>query len=274
MAEILTVQNKKSFDLPGGVIEKYTFVLSDGEKIESVYRKSKEQAEVYLSSQVGCGVGCSFCACSEEWLIRDLTWKEIAAQLETVLSGKKYFQLSILFNGIGEPTDNEAAASKAIKYFLKHYPGALIKVTTTGLREKTLRHWERWPISLQLSLHAPTAYLREQIIQTLIDIKKVVKAARRWAKQRGEKVTVNYLLLKNFNDSYKAIDQLLELLDPRYFRIMFSHLNQVTKRDFPYRESDKFAILKEYVAEKGYEVTEFDDIGKDAGAGCGQLTSS
>ena len=70
------------------------------------------------------------------------------------------------------------------------------------------------------------------------------------------------------------IDQLLELLDPRHFRIMFSHLNQVTGRDFPYRESDKFAILKEYVAEKGYEVTEFDDIGKDAGAGCGQLTSS
>ncbi len=274
MAEILTVQNKKSFDLPGGVIEKYTFVLSDGEKIESVYRKSKGQAEVYLSSQVGCGVGCSFCACSEEWLIRDLTWKEVAAQVEAVLENKKYHQLSILFNGIGEPTDNGAAVTKAIKYLLKHYPGAHIKVTTTGLREKVLKSWARLPVSLQLSLHAPTTQSREKIIQTLIDIKRIVKAARQWSKARGEKVTVNYLLLKDFNDSYSAIDQLLKLLDPRFFRIMFSHLNQVANRDFPYLESDRFAILKEYVAEKGYEVTEFDDAGKRAGAGCGQLTSS
>jgi 23S rRNA (adenine2503-C2)-methyltransferase len=129
-------------------------------------------------------------------------------------------------------------------------------------------------VSLQLSLHAPTTPLREQIIQTLIDVKRVVKATQHWAKIRGEKVTVNYLLLKDFNDSYKAIDQLMKLLDPRFFRIMFSHLNPVTTRDFPYSESAKFAILKEYVAEKGYEVTEFDDIGKQAGAGCGQLSSS
>lgn len=273
MSKILKILNKKTVELPGGVIEKYTFALSDGQKIESVFRKSAEQAEVYLSSQVGCGVGCSFCACSEEWLIRDLAGKEIVAQLETVLENKRYHRLSILFNGIGEPTDNERAVTQAIKYFLKHYPAAQIRLTTTGLREKVLRRWERWPVSLQLSLHAPTTYLREQIIQTLIDIKKVVKSAQHWAKVRGEKVTVNYLLLKDFNDSYQAIDQLLKLLNPRFFRIMFSHLNEVSPRVFPYRESDKFAIMKEYVAEKGYEVTEFDDIGKKAGAGCGQLTS-
>lgn len=274
MAKLLTTKNKQTFNPPGGVVEKYTFKLADGEKIESVYRKFGERAEVYLSSQVGCGVGCLFCACSEEWLIRSLSWKEIIAQLEVVLAGKKYHQLSILFNGIGEPTDNESAVTKAIKFLLKHYPGARIGVTTTGLKEKALKAWEKLPVSLQLSLHAPMGEQREKIIQTLMDIKKVVKAARHWAKARGEKVTVNYLLLKDFNDSYKTIDQLLKLLDPRFFRIMFSHLNAISNKDFPYQESAKFAILEEYVAERGYEVTEFDDVGKQAGAGCGQLSSS
>jgi len=87
-------------------------------------------------------------------------------------------------------------------------------------------------------------------------------------------VTINYLLLNNFNDTFPVIDELLRLLDPKYFRLQLSHLNEVAVRNFPYQDSPKFAILAEYIASRGYEVTEFDDAGKIANAGCGQLTSS
>ncbi len=271
---VLKATNKKIAKRSDGVVEKYEFELKDGEKIESSYRDFMGKAEVYLSCQVGCGVGCQFCACSEEWLLRDLSWKEIVAQAETMLENKKYQSLTLSFNGIGEPTNNERAVSKAIKELLKKYPQAKIKVTTTGANEKVIRKFESLPVSLQLSLHAPNTKLREDIIETVMDIKKIVKAARHFAKRKGQKVTVNYLLLKDFNDSYQVVDEMLGLLDPRYFRIVLSHLNNVAVRDFPYEDSGKFGVMLEYIASRGFEVTEFDDIGKIAGAGCGQLTSS
>jgi 23S rRNA (adenine2503-C2)-methyltransferase len=271
---ILKLSNKKSVTDAAGVVEKFEFSLSDGEKIESSYRESRGRAEIYLSCQVGCGVGCQFCACSEEWLIRDLNWKEIVVQAEVMLRDKKYQDLNILFNGIGEPSNNERAVAKAVKVLCKAYPAAKIRITTTGANEKAIRKFATLPVSLQLSLHAPTTRLREEIIETVMDIKKIVKEARRFAKSKGQKVTANYLLLKDFNDAFPIIDELLSLLDSKYFRIQLSHLNEVAVRNFPYRDSPKFAVLAEYIASRGYEVTEFDDAGKIANAGCGQLTSS
>ena len=282
----MEIKQKKRSDLPDGFVEKFVFELDDGEKVEGVYRQQNDRAEVYLSSEVGCGVGCRFCACTEEWLIRDLKSKEIVEQAELMLEGKKYFKLRISFNGIGEPTMNEKAVTKAIKKIAKVYPQATIKVTTTGANAKYIRKWESLPIELQLSLHAPTAELREQIIETVMDPKKIIRTARHFAKvknhhRRGrgpasgrEKVTVNYLLLKDFNDTFPVIDELLKLVDPKYFRIMLSHLNEVEVENFPYEESTKFDQVKEYVASKGFEVTEYTDAGRIANAGCGQLTSS
>jgi len=274
MAKVLKIKKKQVRKRANGMIDKYEFELADGEKIESSYREFGGRAEVYLSCQVGCGVGCQFCACSEEWLLRDLSWKEIVAQAEELLKNKKFTSLQISFNGIGEPTNNDRAVIKAIKVLLKKYPQAKVKITSTGANEKVFRKFESLPVSLQLSLHAPTNELREQIIETVMDIKKIVKAARHFAKSKDQKVTVNYLLLKDFNDTFPAIYKLLELLDPKYFRIMLSHLNEVPVRNFPFRDSDKFAVMQEYIASKGFEVTEFDDIGRIANAGCGQLTSS
>lgn len=271
---ILKLANKKSVTNNVGVVVKFEFELRDEEKIETSYRESRGRAEVYLSCQVGCGVGCQFCACSEEWLIRDLNWKEIIAPVELMLVGKKYRDLNFLFNGIGEPTNNERAVIKAVKFLHKEYPAAKIQITTTGANEKALRKFASLPVSLQLSLHAPTTNLREQIIETVMDIKKIVREARRFAKIKEQKVTVNYLLLHNFNDTFPVIDDFLRLLNPKYFRIQLSHLNEVAVRNFPYQDSPKFAVLAEYIASRGYEVTEFDDAGKIANAGCGQLTSS
>ena len=256
------------------MIEKFEFALPDKEKIESSYRQNQGRAEIYLSCQVGCGVGCQFCACSEEWLIRDLNWKEIVAQAEVMLRDKSYQDLHILFNGIGEPTNNERAVIKAVKFLRKKCPAAKIQITTTGANEKAMRKFALLPVSLQLSLHAPTTALREQIIETVMDIKRILREARRFAKIKEQKVTINYLLLNNFNDTFPVIDELLRLLDPKYFRLQLSHLNEVAVRNFPYQDSPKFAILAEYIASRGYEVTEFDDAGKIANAGCGQLTSS
>ncbi|EKD49908.1 MAG: hypothetical protein ACD_63C00014G0004 [uncultured bacterium] len=269
--EFLHLVKKRRCSIENGFVEKYRFRLKDGEHIESALRVRGKDAELYLSCQVGCGIGCQFCECSVEWLIRDLSWKEIFAQVDKIFGEKCNNSLRITFNGIGEPTNNEKEVTKAISKILKKYPQSNIKITTTGANHKALKKWLKFPISLQLSLHAPTSDLREKIIETIMDVDKIIKAARNFAKAKREKVAVNFLLLKNFNDSYEVIDSLLKKLNPRYFSIIFSKLNPAFGQKFSYEPSEKFDQMSEYVASRGFEVAEFEDIGQEIDAACGQL---
>lgn len=274
MKKQLSIKNKSVTKIDKGSIEKFEFELHDGEKIEATLVNIDNNFQVYICSQVGCGVGCQFCACSQEWLLRDLSWREIVAQVDMILENKTWHKLDLLFKGIGEPTNNGREVVKAIKYFLKKYESAKVIVTTTGADESYIKKFSTLPVSLELSLHAPSDSEREKIIATLMSIKKIVRAARNFAKNRKEKVTVNYLLLKDFNDSFPHMDKLAKLLDPKFFRMAFYHLNEVSLPGFSYKESDKFALMLEYMASKGFEVTEYTDIGRIASAGCGQLTST
>ncbi len=257
---------------------KYLFALPDGNMIESVLMKYSYGLSVCISSQVGCRMGCRFCASTIGGKVRDLTAGEMLSQVTEIerLAGARVSHIVVM--GSGEPFDNY---DNLLRFLRLCGDGAgekrslrNITVSTSGLVEEILRFGgERLPVTLALSLHASNQKEREALmpIARKYEIKEVINACRVYFEKTGRRVTFEYSLVSGVNDSREAAERLGKLLSGFSCHVNLIPVNPVRERSFrqpSQREIQAFAaVLEKY----GEHVTIRREMGRDIQGACGQL---
>lgn len=258
---------------------KYLIELSDGNIVETVLMSYEHGYSICISTQVGCRMGCRFCASTMDGLIRNLTPSEIEGQVRAVSddSGKRIS--SIVVMGIGEPMDNYdnlVAALRALNnpdgmgIGIRH-----ITVSTCGLPEGIKRLTEEnLPVTLALSLHAPTDAIRKTIMPAakLATIEELLELTDNYAKKTGRRVTFEYALIRGVNDSIKCAEELGSLLSGRLCHVNLIEANPVQGRDFK-RGANKREFVN-ILSRHNVTATVRRELGKDISASCGQLKKS
>jgi 23S rRNA (adenine2503-C2)-methyltransferase len=252
--------------------------LADGELIECVSIPTAKRHTVCLSTQVGCGMGCAFCASGEGGLKRNLTGGEIIEQIVHLAQAAERKVTHVVLMGMGEPLANYDNTVWAIEAMVDPRRFDLsarhITLSTIGLPkaiEKLSR--EDLPITLAVSLHAPNETLRRKIMPAshTITVAEVIKAAKHFFEARGRQVTIEYVVLGGLNDSKTCAEQLVRALRP-----LQCHINLIP---FNAEESDLFrkptqvAVLAfaRMLEKAGMNVTIRKSRGGDIAAACGQL---
>lgn len=258
---------------------KYLIELSDGNIVETVLMSYEHGYSICISTQVGCRMGCRFCASTMDGLIRNLTPSEIEGQVRAVSddSGKRIS--SIVVMGIGEPMDNYdnlVAALRALNnpdgmgIGIRH-----ITVSTCGLPEGIKRlAEENLPVTLALSLHAPTDAIRKTIMPAakMATIEELLGLTDNYAKKTGRRVTFEYALIRGVNDSIKCAEELGSLLSGRLCHVNLIEANPVPGRDFK-RGANKREFVN-ILSRHNVTATVRRELGKDISASCGQLKKS
>lgn len=258
---------------------KYLIELSDGNIVETVLMSYEHGYSICISTQVGCRMGCRFCASTMDGLIRNLMPSEIEGQVRAVSddSGKRIS--SIVVMGIGEPMDNYdnlVAALRALNnpdgmgIGIRH-----ITVSTCGLPEGIKRLTEEnLPVTLALSLHAPTDAIRKTIMPAakMATIEELLELTDNYAEKTGRRVTFEYALIRGVNDSIKCAEELGELLSGRLCHVNLIEANPVPGRDFK-RGANKREFVN-ILSRYNVTATVRRELGKDISASCGQLKKS
>lgn len=258
---------------------KYLIELSDGNIVETVLMSYEHGYSICISTQVGCRMGCRFCASTMDGLIRNLTPSEIEGQVRAVSddSGKRIS--SIVVMGIGEPMDNYdnlVAALRALNnpdgmgIGIRH-----ITVSTCGLPEGIKRLTEEnLPVTLALSLHAPTDAIRKTIMPAakMATIEELLELTDNYAEKTGRRVTFEYALIRGVNDSIKCAEELGSLLSGRLCHVNLIEANPVQGRDFK-RGANKREFVN-ILSRHNVTATVRRELGKDISASCGQLKKS
>lgn len=260
---------------------KYLFGLGDGNVIESVWMKYYHGCSVCISSQVGCRMGCRFCASTIDGLERNLTASEMLEQVYRIqqLTGERVSHIVVM--GSGEPFDNYDSVIRFLR-LISHEEGLHISlrnitVSTCGIVPGIRRFaGEGLPVTLALSLHAPSDEVRKTLMPVAFKypLKDVLLACQEYFEKTGRRVTFEYSLVKGVNDNHKEARALADLLKSVHGHVNLIPVNPVKERDF--ERSDKRAIqeFKEILEKSGIAVTVRREMGRDIQGACGQLRRS
>ncbi len=269
-----TVARKQVSALDGTV--KYLWRLGDGNCIETVLMRYHHGNTVCISSQVGCRMGCAFCASTLGGKVRDLTPAEMIDQvLFTQLdSGEKISNIVLM--GIGEPLDNFDTVLRFLE--LVNHPEGLgigmrhISLSTCGLVEKIDKLASlRLQLTLSVSLHAPDDATRSKLmpVNRGIGVEKLFETCRRYFEVTGRRISYEYAMIDGVNDAPWQADLLAKRLGGMPGHINLIPLNEV--RESPLRPSRHTAQFQKRLEEQGVTVTVRRKLGGDIDASCGQL---
>lgn len=257
---------------------KYLFQLLDGNTVETVLMKYEYGSSICISSQVGCAMGCKFCASAVDGLERNLTAGEMVGQLLEVQkeSGEKINHIVVM--GTGEPLANYSYLAKFIR--LVHEKDGLniglrnITVSTCGLISQMERFGRDFPqVNLAVSLHAPTDLMRSAMmpINEKYSLDELLAACKKYTEQTGRRITFEYALVEGVNDTTEMIDLLA-----RKLRGMLCHVNLIPMN--PVVESELIGTKRKHAKDlqarleaKGISATVRRELGSDIDAACGQL---
>jgi 23S rRNA (adenine2503-C2)-methyltransferase len=257
---------------------KYLFELEDRNTIESVFIPESDRKTVCISTQVGCGMNCSFCATGQNGLVRNLNTAEIVDQplRITRLTGERINNLVIM--GQGEPLVNYDATLKAIK--LINDPKGMgigarhITISTCGIIPGILKlAQEPFQINLAVSLHAASDELRSKLmpIADKYPLAELIMAIRKYITATGRRVTFEYTMIDGVNDRPQDIQKLIQLLSGLLCHVNLIPLNTIAKSDF--RRSKPIRV-HEFITEltgAHIEATIRKERGTNLAAACGQL---
>lgn len=258
--------------------KKYLFALEDGNIIESVRMKYEHGNSVCISSQVGCRMGCKFCASTLDGLVRNLSVSEMLDQVYKIqtLLGERVSNIVVM--GSGEPMDNYDNIVKFVKIISSdmglNISQRNITVSTCGIVPK-IRELadEGLSITLALSLHAPNDEIRRTImpVANKYALKDVISACDYYFKKTGRRVSYEYSLVAGINDNIKEAMNLVKLVNGRNIHINLIPVNPIKERDF--KQSDKLKIkeFKDFLEKKGVNATVRREMGRDIDGACGQL---
>lgn len=257
---------------------KYLFRMEDGSIIESVLMKYKHGNSVCISSQVGCRMGCRFCASTLLGLERHLTAAEMLGQVYAIQRETGERVSNVVIMGTGEPLDNYEAAVRFIR-MISNEKGLNISqrnitLSTCGLVPEIYRLAdEHLQITLAVSLHASNDEKRKSMmpIANKYSIEELLKACRYYYDTNGRRLTFEYSLAGGVNDSPEDARALAHLLKGFMWHVNLIPINPVKERD--YIQSDRKSIVnfKNNLEKYGGNVTIRREMGRDIQAACGQL---
>lgn len=258
--------------------QKYLFALEDGNVVESVLMKYKHGNSVCISSQVGCKMGCRFCASAIGGWTRNLRPSEMLDQIYKIQRLSKERVSNVVVMGTGEPLDNYENLLRFI-YMLSDENGLNISqrnitVSTCGIvpRMYDLAE-EKLQITLAISLHASSQEKRQELmpIANKYSIEEVLEACRNYFDKTGRRLTFEYSLVGGKNDSQEDADRLAHLIGNLNCHVNLIPVNPIKERDFV--QSDKKVIEKFQNKLEKYQinVTIRREMGRDIDGACGQL---
>lgn len=257
---------------------KYLFSLGDGNYIESVLMRYKHGNSVCISSQVGCRMGCKFCASTIDGCVRGLTPSEMLEQIYRISRDCGERIDNVVVMGSGEPLDNYEALIKLIE-LLKAPEGLNISarnltVSTCGIVPKIYELADRKPqLTLAISLHAPDDELRRTLmpIANKYSVKEVMEACRYFADKTGRRITFEYSLVSGVNDSKACADKLVNLLKGFNCHVNLIPVNPIKERDYKQSRQNDILNFKNRLEQGGINVTVRRELGRDIDGSCGQL---
>ena len=256
---------------------KYLYVLPDGNKVETVLMEYHHGNSVCLSTQVGCKMGCKFCASTKAGFVRNLLPSEILLQIyETERdSGRKID--SVVLMGIGEPLDNFENTVRFLS-LVSHKDGRNmslrhVSLSTCGLADKIYALAEmKLALTLSVSLHAPTDEKRNAImpVNGKYPIKELIKACDDYFKVTGRRISFEFALIKGVNDDMNTAKELIGLLKPLgVCHVNLIPINEI--REGGYKKSGFVTQFQKTLVQSGINATVRRTLGADIEAACGQL---
>lgn len=257
---------------------KYLFELKDGALVESVWMKYKHGNSVCISSQVGCRMGCAFCASTIGGLERSLTPSEMLDQIYavTLLTGQRVSNVVVM--GTGEPLDNYENLLRFIQLLTDenglHISQRNITVSTCGLVPQMLKLAdEQLQITLALSLHASSDEKRKELmpIANKYSIAELMKACRYYFEKTGRRITFEYSLVGGVNDKPADAERLSVLMKGLNCHVNLIPVNPIKERDFVQSGGAEIASFKNKLEKNGINVTIRREMGRDIDGACGQL---
>lgn len=259
---------------------KYLFELYDNEHIEAVLMKHDYGNSICVSSQVGCNMGCKFCESGRRRKVRNLETYEMVLQILMIekLFGKRISHVVVM--GIGEPFDNY---ENLIKFFkIINHPKGLaigarhITVSTCGLVPKILEFSE-FPlqINLAISLHAPNDKIRNKImpISKAYPMKELINSLKKYLEKTNRRITFEYILLKDVNDSLECAEELAKLVKGINCYINLIPYNETNNLDFKRTNTVQIMRFYDILKKNSVNVTIRREFGSKISAACGQLRS-
>lgn len=257
---------------------KYLFSLSDGETVESVLMKYRHGWSQCLSTQVGCRMGCTFCATGKGGLVRNMTASEILSQIEVAQADHGVRVSSVVLMGMGEPLDNYDEVLTFLKMLGEeggvHIGMRHISLSTCGLVDRIdqLRE-ENLQLTLSVSLHAPNDTVRRSLmpIAKKWSVDELLASCRRYADHTGRRISFEYAMVDGVTDTDDCAKELASKL-----RGMLCHVNLIPVNPIdgtPYRRSraDRLESFTRILEKAGITATVRRTLGADINASCGQL---
>ncbi len=260
---------------------KYLFALPDGNVIESVLMRYKHGNSVCISSQVGCRMGCRFCASTLDGLARNLRPSEMLEQVCRIGCDTGERISNVVVMGSGEPLDNYDNLLRFIRLLTDerglNISQRNITVSTCGLVPQMLRLAEEdLQITLALSLHATSDATRRQLmpVANRYPLKEVLNACHTYFQKTGRRMTFEYSLVRGVNDSMQEADALARLLKDQRGHVNLIPVNPIKERDFVQSERKTVEAFKNQLEKSGINVTIRREMGRDIHGACGQLRRS
>lgn len=261
--------------------KKYLFGLKDGNAIESVWMKYKHGNSVCISSQVGCRMGCKFCASTIGGLVRNLTPAEMLEQVYAIQRETGERVSNVVIMGSGEPFDNFDTVVKFIQMISDdnglNISQRNITVSTCGLVPGILKLAELdLNITLAISLHAYNNEKRKEImpVANKYSIEEIISACRTYFKKTGRRITFEYSLIKDVNDTEADAKGLAALLKNSNAHVNLIPVNPIKERDFRRSEFTNVLRFQQMLEKNEINATIRREMGTDIDAACGQLRRS
>lgn len=278
--EIVKMNEVRRLTSSDGTI-KFLFELYDHHVVESVLMSYKHGNSVCISSQVGCRMGCKFCASTIGGLKRHLLVSEMLGQIYEInrLTGKRISNIVIM--GTGEPLDNYDNLIKFINIICSeegmNISGRNITVSTCGLIEKIndLAE-EKLPITLAISLHAPNNKIRKTMmpVANIYDYDQLIQTCKNYADKTKRRITFEYSLVKGVNDSRECAILLSKVLKGILCHVNLIPINQVEESNYTHSDKESIESFKMILEKHRITATVRRELGSDIDAACGQLRRS
>ena len=257
---------------------KYLFELSDGNLVESVWMKYRHGNSVCVSSQVGCRMGCAFCASTIDGLERSLLPSEMLDQIYAITRDTGERVSNVVVMGIGEPLDNYENLLLIIRLLTDenglHISQRNVTVSTCGLVPEMKRLAdEKLQITLALSLHAAFDEKRKKLmpVANRYAIEELMEACAYYFEKTGRRITFEYALVGGVNDAKEDAEALGGLCRKLNCHVNLIPVNPIKERGFVQSERDAILAFKNKLEKYGRNVTIRREMGRDIDGACGQL---
>ncbi len=257
---------------------KYLYELEDGNAIETVLMRYEHGNSICVSSQVGCSMGCKFCASTKGGKIRDLTASEILSQVYETQRDINDRVSNIVMMGIGEPLDNFENSVNFIKIISskegKNISQRNISLSTCGIVPKIYELAKQdFSITLSISLHATTNEDRKKTmpVTNAYNLKELMTACKEYVKITSRRISFEYAMIKDVNDSLEDAKRLKDLLKGIISHVNLIPTNPVDGSEYSSSDDDRIKEFQKKLQELNINATIRRRLGTDISAACGQL---